>query len=129
MEVSWKPFFNLVNYCSDGDLHECCFPPREVTRIHQGFNKIQRRLTIAVAADLWRINRLGLGCIVACLAASTNKASDVLQIDRVWFHQRIDLRQDSNGNHCPKINWIINVLCAAKPDRCVGCCCMSRPTK
>ncbi|KAM3309824.1 hypothetical protein ACQJBY_030861 [Aegilops geniculata] len=31
--------------CSDGELPECCFPPREVLRILKGVNKSRRRLT------------------------------------------------------------------------------------
>ncbi|KAF7043124.1 hypothetical protein CFC21_052547 [Triticum aestivum] len=101
---------------SDGDLPECYFPPREVLTILKGFNKSRRRLTrcrqdlkfiavfvclniflFGVAADLWCINRLGLGCIVVSLVASINKSYYVLLL--VWYHQTTGQLENQRGKH------------------------------
>ncbi|XBH57889.1 hypothetical protein VPH35_079422 [Triticum aestivum] len=98
------------------DLPECCFLPREVLTILKGVNKSRRRLTrcrqdlkfiaiffclniflFGVAADLWCVNRLGLGCIVVGLVASTNKSYYVLQL--VWYHQPIGQLENQRGKH------------------------------
>ncbi|XP_044358405.1 uncharacterized protein [Triticum aestivum] len=44
--------------CSDGDLPECCFPPREVPRILEGVNKTRRRLTKCRLTRFGCINEL-----------------------------------------------------------------------
>ncbi|KAF7014535.1 unnamed protein product [Triticum aestivum] len=50
-----------------------------------------------VAADLWCTNRLGLGCIVVALVASTNKSYYVLQL--VWYHQPTGRLENQRGKH------------------------------